>query len=131
MKIRLKVIALIGAIFAILVWAEVLVERHVVMPSFAQLERADAQTAMRRIVYGVDRTLTELELLATDWGNWEDTYRFVEDHNSAFIAANISNIALRQLNVNVLMIVDREGHVLQAPLRRRTAPETRVWKLSS
>src|SRR5215831_10013493 len=84
------------------------------MPSFAQLERADAQTAMRRIGYALDLTLSELGLLATDWGNWEDTYRFVADHNSAFVAANISNIALRQLNVNVLMIVDREGHLVQA-----------------
>ena len=114
MNIRLKVIALFGAICAVLVWAEVLVERHVVMPSFAQLERADAQTAMRRIGFALDRTLSELGLLATDWGTWEDTYRFVGDHNSAYVAANISNVALRQLNVNVLMIVDREGHVLQA-----------------
>ena len=114
MNIRLKVIALIGAIFAVLVWAAVQVERHVVMPSFAQLERSDAQTAMRRIAYALDRTLSELGLLATDWGNWEDSYRFVADHNSAFVAANISNIALRQLNVNVLMIVDREGHLVQA-----------------
>jgi sensor domain CHASE-containing protein len=113
-NIRLKVIALVGAIFAILVWAEVLVERHVVMPSFAQLERADAQTAMRRIVYALDRTLTEIGLLATDWGNWADTYQFVEDHNPTFIAANISNIALRQLNVNVLMIVDRDGQLVEA-----------------
>jgi len=113
-SIRLKVIALIGAIFGILVWAEVLVERHVVMPSFAQLERADAQTAMRRIVYALDRTLAELGTSATDWGNWADTYRFVEDHNGAFVAANISDLALRQLNVNVLMIVDREGHLVQA-----------------
>jgi len=82
-SIRLKVIALIGAIFGILVWAEVLVERHVVMPSFAQLERADAQTAMRRIVYALDRTLAELGTSATDWGNWADTYRFVEDHNGS------------------------------------------------
>jgi len=113
-NIRLKVIALVGAIFAILVWAEVLVERHVVMPSFAQLERADAQTAMRRIDYALDRTLTELGLLATDWGNWADTYQFVEDHNPAFVAANISNVALRQLNVNLLAIVDREGRVVHA-----------------
>jgi two-component system NtrC family sensor kinase len=113
-NIRFKVIALTGAIFAILVGAEVLVERHVVMPSFAQLERADAQTAMRRIVYALDRTLTELGLLATDWGNWADTYHFVEDHNADFVAANISNIALRQLNVNVLMIVDRDGQLVEA-----------------
>jgi sensor domain CHASE-containing protein/nitrogen-specific signal transduction histidine kinase len=113
-NIRLKVIALVGAIFAILVWAEVLVERHVVMPSFAQFERADAQTAMRRIAYALDRTLSELQLLANDWGNWADTYRFVDDHNSAFIAANISNVALRQLNINALLIVDREGRVVHS-----------------
>src|SRR5215469_14309190 len=107
-------IALIGAIFAVLVWAEVQVERHVVMPSFAQLERANAQTAMRRIANALDRTLSELGLLAADWGDWADTYRYVEDHNSAFVAANISNIALRQLNVNVLMIVDRAGRLVQA-----------------
>ena len=114
MNIRLKVIALVGAIFAILVCAEVLVERHVVMPSFAQFERADAQTAMRRIAYALDRTLSELQLLANDWGNWADTYRFVDDHNSAFIAANISNVALRQLNINALLIVDREGRVVHS-----------------
>ena len=114
MNIRLRVIALIGAIFVILVWAQVLVERHVVMPSFAELERADAETAMRRIDYALDRTLTELGLLATDWGNWADTYQFVEDHNPAFVAANISNVALRQLNVNLLLIVDSEGRLVQA-----------------
>jgi two-component system, NtrC family, sensor kinase len=113
-NIRVKVIALIGAIFAILVWAEVLVERHVVMPSFAQLERADAQTAMRRIDYALDRTLSELGLLAADWGNWADTYRFVQDHNTAYIAANISNVALRQLNINLLMIADRDGRVVES-----------------
>jgi sensor domain CHASE-containing protein len=112
--IRLKVIALIGAIFAILVWAQVLVERRVVMPSFAELERTNAQTAMKRITYALDRSLTELELLATDWGNWADTYRYVADHNSAYVSANISNIALRQLNVNMLLIVDREGELVQA-----------------
>jgi two-component system, NtrC family, sensor kinase len=113
-NIRLKVIALVGAIFAILVWAEILVERYVVMPSFAQFERADAQTAMRRIAYALDRTLSELQLLANDWGNWADTYRFADDHNSAFIAANISNVALRQLNINALLIVDREGRLVHS-----------------
>jgi two-component system NtrC family sensor kinase len=85
-----------------------------VMPSFAQFERADAQTAMRRIAYALDRTLSELKLLANDWGNWADTYRFVDDHNSAFIAANISDVALRQLNINALLIVDREGRVVHS-----------------
>ena len=113
MSIRSKVIALIGAILLILGLAQVLVEKQVVMPSFAELERADAHTAMRRIEYALERTLNELSLSAADWGNWADTYRFVEDHNPEFIAANISDIAVRELNANVLLIVDRDGRFVQ------------------
>jgi len=111
-NIRLKVIALIGAIFAILVWAEVLVERQVVMPSFAELERTDARTAMRRVNYALERTLHELAMLAADWGNWAELYRFAGDHNAEFIATNVSNFSMRQLNANALLIVDQDGHVL-------------------
>ena len=114
MNIRLRVIALIGAIFAILVWAEVLVERQVVMPSFAELERADARTAMRRVNYALDRTLHELAMLAADWGNWAELYRFAADHNAEFVTSNISNFSMRQLNANALLIVDQDGHVLHA-----------------
>jgi two-component system, NtrC family, sensor kinase len=111
-NIRLKVIALIGAIFAILVWAEVLVERQVVMPSFAELERTDARTAMRRVNYALERTLHELAMLAADWGNWAELYRFAGDHNAEFIATNVSNFSMRQLNANALLIVDQDGHIL-------------------
>ena len=114
MNIRLKVIALIGAIFAIFVWAEVLVERQVVMPSFAELERTDARTAMRRVNYALERTLHELAMLAADWGNWAELYRFAGDHNAEFIATNISNFSMRQLNANALLIVDQDRHILQA-----------------
>jgi two-component system, NtrC family, sensor kinase len=113
-SIRSKVIALMGAIFLILGLAQVLVEKQVVMPSFAELERADARTAMRRIEYALERTLQELSLSAADWGNWADTYRFVQDHNDEFIAANISNIALRELNANALVIIDQDGRFVQA-----------------
>lgn len=128
--------------FAILVAAEVLVERQVVLPSFAELERADARTAMRRISNALDKTFNEIAVSATDWGNWADTYRFVLDHNSEFVAANISNLALRQLNVNMLLIVRLDGQVVQAddldlktdrPLRldlteRKALPEDFPWR---
>jgi two-component system, NtrC family, sensor kinase len=113
-NIRLKVIALIGAIFAILVWAEVLVERQVVMPSFAELERTDARTAMRRVNYALERTLHEVAMLAADWGNWAELYRFAGDHNGEFVATNVSNFSMRQLNANALLIVDQDGHILHA-----------------
>jgi two-component system, NtrC family, sensor kinase len=113
-KIRLKVMLLIAGIFLVLGAAQVLVESRILMPSFAELERSDARTAMRRIDYALERTLHELALSAVDWGNWADTYQFVEDHNPEFVAANISNLALRQINLNALVIVDRAGRYVEA-----------------
>ena len=70
MNIRPKVIAWIAAILAIVGLGEVLLVRHIIMPSFAELERADARTAMRRIQYAFDLTLDRLGVLAIDWGKW-------------------------------------------------------------
>jgi two-component system, NtrC family, sensor kinase len=111
-SIRSKVIALIAGLFLVLGLAAVLVGKLVVMPSFAALERTDADTAMRRVSYALDMTLRRLQVSATDWGNWADTYQFVVDHNPAYVKANITPIGLRQLNVNALLIVDADGRVV-------------------
>ncbi|MBS0579828.1 MAG: HAMP domain-containing protein [Proteobacteria bacterium] len=112
MKIRSKVTALIAGIFVILGVAAILVGKFVIMPSFAELERADAHTAMRRVSYALELTLDRMALSAIDWGNWADTYRFASDHNPGFVAANITDVTLKQLNANVLMMVDVSGNVV-------------------
>jgi two-component system, NtrC family, sensor kinase len=113
-KIRAKVIASVAAIFVVLGLAQVAVEKFVVTPSFAELERTNARTAMRRIRYALDLSLDRLVLSATDWGNWADTYRFVREHNADFIKVDLDKSALRQLNVNALLIVDLDGNIVEA-----------------
>jgi two-component system NtrC family sensor kinase len=110
-NIRAKVAALTAAIFLVLGIAEILVEKQVVMPSFAELERANARVAMRRINFALDQVIDRIAVSATDWGNWVDTYRFVQDRNPEFIKTDITNVALRQLNINVMLILDLDGSV--------------------
>ncbi len=114
MNIRSQVSILIAGIFVILGLAAVTVGKLVIMPSFAQLERADARTAMRRIDHALDQTLGQVAMASMDWGNWADTYRFVEDHNTEFVSSNITALALKQLDVNALLIVNEDGKVLLA-----------------
>jgi len=111
-NIRPKVAALTAGIFLVLGIAEILVEKQVVMPSFAELERGDARVAMRRINFALDLVIDRIAVSTTDWGNWVDAYRFAQDHNPDFIKTDITNTALRQLRVNVLLVVDAEGGVL-------------------
>ena len=76
------------------------------------LERQAAFTSMNRIRFAFGRTLDELELTAADWGNWEDVYKFVQAPNPEFVNTNITALALKQLQVNAMLVIDLDGNVL-------------------
>jgi sensor domain CHASE-containing protein len=112
MNIRVKVISLLALLFAALIGIDIGVQRQILMPSFAELEREDAKVSMKRIEYALDLSLDTLALTAADWGNWEDAYRYVQTPNAEFVRANITPYALKQLQVNALMIVDLKGDIV-------------------
>ncbi|HEY3852047.1 MAG TPA: CHASE4 domain-containing protein [Steroidobacteraceae bacterium] len=112
MNIRTKVISLLAMLFVILIAIEIAVQREILMPSFAELERDDAKVSMRRIDYALDVSLDALELTAADWGNWDDVYRYVQAPDEGFVRTNITSVALKQLQVSTLMIADLEGNVV-------------------
>jgi|HubBroStandDraft_1064217.scaffolds.fasta_scaffold04825_5 two-component system NtrC family sensor kinase len=112
MSIRRKMILLLALLFCVLSAVEILIQKNVLMPSFAELEREDAEISMKRIDYALDMTLEGMSLSATDWGNWADAYQFVQDHNSEFEVANNTAVAMKQLKVNLLLIVDLNAQVV-------------------
>ena len=142
MNIRTKMISLLALLFAVLIALEIAVQQRVLMPSFAQLEREDAETSMKRIGYALDLALENLQLTAADWGNWEDVYRFVQSPGEAFVSANITPVAMKQLQVNAMLIVDLSGgYVLSAArnldtgepmeldfMSRKSLPEDFPWR---
>jgi two-component system NtrC family sensor kinase len=117
MNIRTKMISLLALLFAVLIALEIAVQRQVLVPSFAQLEREDADTSMKRIGFALDMTLESLELTAADWGNWADVYRFVQSPDAAFVKANITPVAMKQLKVNAMLIVDLHGRYVLSSAR--------------
>jgi two-component system, NtrC family, sensor kinase len=112
MNIRPKVISLLAVLFVVLIGLEIAVQRQILMPSFAELERDDARISMKRIAYALDMTLQGLEVTAADWGNWEDVYQFVQKPNEEFVRMNITPVAMKQLQVEALVIVDSSGRVV-------------------
>jgi two-component system, NtrC family, sensor kinase len=130
-NIRLKVTASIAIVCAILGAAEMLVEQRVLMPSFVELEHADARTAMKRINYVLDMRLERLAAGAKDWGNWADTYRFVQDRNAAYAAESATDFAIRQLKVDAFAVADLDGHLLLVKeLPQADSPSAHLQELS-
>ncbi len=112
MKIRPKIGALLAGLFLALGAVQWAVQHFVLLPSFGALEREEARTAIRRIDYALSLSLDQLQTETSDWGNWGDAYKYVADRNPEFVSANLTTIALKQLNVNVLAIVDLNGHLI-------------------
>lgn len=117
MKIRTKMISLLALSFALLLVIEMAIQTQVVLPSFAELERDDARTSMKRIDYALDTTLEGLESSVADWGNWADVYDYVQHPNPDFVRTNITPVAFKQLKINALLIVDLQGRVVLADAR--------------
>lgn len=142
MNIRTKMISLLALLFAVLIVIEIAVQKQVLMPSFAELEREDAETSMRRIGYALGMALENLELTTADWGNWSDVYQFVQSPNLAFVTANITPVAMKQLKVNAMLIVDSNGGYVLSSARtsdtgepldldlaaRKALPEDFPWR---
>jgi two-component system NtrC family sensor kinase len=120
MNIRTKIISLLALLFAVLIVLEIAVQKQILMPSFAELERDDAKTSMKRIDYALDMTLDSLQLSAVDWGDWADVFHFVQKPLPEFVAVNMTAVALKQLQVNVVLIVDLQGNVVVAEARDLT-----------
>jgi two-component system NtrC family sensor kinase len=142
MNIRTKMISLLALLFAVLIVLEIAVQQRVLMPSFAQLEREDAETSMKRIGYVLDVTLDSLESMAGDWGNWADAYKFVQSPNAEFVNLNATPATMKQLKANALLIVDLNGSYILSSARtwdtgeplnldltaRKALPEDFPWR---
>jgi sensor domain CHASE-containing protein len=142
MNIRTKMISLLALLFAVLIVLEISIQQRVLMPSFAQLEREDAETSMKRIGNALDMSLENLESFTYDWGNWADLYRFVQSPDPAFVNGNVTPAALKPLNVNAVIIVDLRGAYVFSTARtsdtwelldldlaaRKTLPEDFPWR---
>jgi two-component system, NtrC family, sensor kinase len=124
MNIRTKMISLLALLFAVLIVLEISIQKQVLMPSFAELEREDAQTSMKRIDYALDTTLESIESMTGDWGNWADAYQFVKSPNVEFVNTNVTAASMKQLKVNAMLIVDLNGAYLLSSARTWETGET-------
>lgn len=109
MTLRQKVITLLLAVFTTYAVVEYGVQRLVLMPSFVDLERKEATRNVERALQALQREAELLVPSASDWGTWDDTYRFVEDRNQEYLDANLNAKALQSLKVNLLAFYDTAG----------------------
>ncbi|MCS6948030.1 MAG: diguanylate cyclase, partial [Steroidobacteraceae bacterium] len=104
---KVKLFLLAGLLF--LAGVAVLV-KYVLLASFARLE----QDAVRQSTTQVQRALAaevgKIALVGNDYANWDEAYEFVRTRHPRFAETNFSEPGLRELNINVVYLIDENGN---------------------
>lgn len=112
LKLHTKVLIALYAVFAVYGVIDYTIQRQVILPSFESLEEESARTDMERVTRTLDRELTQLMTFSADWGNWIDTYRFMDDRNQDFIDINMNPSFLNSSGIELVAFLDREGRFI-------------------
>ncbi len=122
MSLKSKVLILVLACVAVYAVADAAIEHWIVRPSFASLEQEEAGKDLQRCVEAIRREVHHLDRdLCVDWASWDDMYRFLDDRNEAFVAGNLTDSMLTQLDLDMVMILDTDGHKVWGRFKNQTA----------
>jgi PAS domain S-box-containing protein len=102
--VSIVVIGLVAVIYA--------ASGSIILNGYATLETQDACRDVARAQEALAHELVNLDSRAADWANWDDTYGFIEDANSAYVAANLTDKALSDLHINLMVFVNMAGQVV-------------------
>jgi sensor domain CHASE-containing protein len=89
----------------------------VVMPTFVDLERTGAERNVNRCVDALKRDLQSLSNTTNDWASWDDTYQYIQDHNSTFEAANLVDESFSNAHLNLICFIDRARKIVWGEVR--------------
>lgn len=80
--------------------------------AFSELENEDISKNLERISSSINYEINGLNSKLTDWSAWDDTYRFMNDHNLNYIESNLGNDAFLGLKINIMEFIDSKGQIV-------------------
>ncbi len=84
----------------------------VVLPSVEKIEYTDRVDDIERIKNKLNNEIDKLSQTAADWAIWDDTYEYTVSHSKTYESTNLTESALSQLDMSMLMIIDQDGLIL-------------------
>lgn len=110
--LRDKMLAIMAMSMFILFAAQYYIASHVILSKYGELEEKVAVSSVRRAMEVLLENQRQLDSLASDWGGWDDAYRFMRTRDKRFVQSNFTNSTYQRLNIDGAAIVRNDGVVL-------------------
>ncbi len=84
----------------------------IVLGGFTELESDTTAQNVHRALNAINSDIAKLDAIAYAWGSAEETIKFVERREPGYITTNFPDEKFVGSNLNILMITDAEGQIL-------------------
>jgi PAS domain S-box-containing protein len=86
--------------------------RSFIVNGYSRQENQIARDKVLQAQYSIEETLNNMDNLVTDWAEWDDTYRFVQEHNIAFIESNFVDASFLNNRLSLIAVIDDSGSIV-------------------
>lgn len=107
LRFKIRLAGLLVSVAGVLLVLVVL--KWVLLPSYLELERQEVAERLTTLEAIIANEVTALDTLAHDWAAWDDTYRFVQNHNQEYLQSNLPVGTFRDNRLTLVAIINQQG----------------------
>lgn len=111
MKLRKKTLLIVGAALVALNITIYAISSLILLRDFTHLEQQYVYQDVTHALHAIDHELSNLNTIARDYAEWDDTYQFIKTGNPEYVRSNLIDSTFSYLNLNFMVFVDAEGTV--------------------
>ncbi|MBF0521435.1 MAG: response regulator [Candidatus Omnitrophica bacterium] len=111
-SIHNKTIGIIALGVTAMVLAVYFASRLTVMGGFLKLEKTFLERNIDRSQGVIADRVNNLAIKLSDWSSWDDTCKFIDDKNEAYIKSNIVESSLENLKINYMVYINASGEIV-------------------
>lgn len=112
MSVRRKTLLAVGLTSISLLIILLLVSQFILLRGFDGLQEDAVKQNVQRVQNAIANEIDGLDQTIVDWAYWNDTYQFVQDKNQAYVDSNLSDGAIINLDLNVIVFTDMNNHLI-------------------
>ncbi|MGB9936953.1 MAG: CHASE4 domain-containing protein [Methanobacterium sp.] len=114
MKLREKTLLLISITIVCSLALMYIASNVSLIGGFENLEKQNTVHDTQLAVNSVYNEISDLNGYIYDWAVWDDSYKFIQDNNSAYIQSNLVESTYTNFKLNFIIFIDNNGNHVYA-----------------
>lgn len=110
-SLRFRFLAALGGVLLLALISLLTINKWVIFPALHEEERARVDQELDRVERSLQLGQQQLLAQARDWGNWDDTYEFVQGNYPGYIDTNFSQQMFEEMRYQLMAFFNANGDV--------------------